>query len=156
MRYFRHFLGPALLSILLTAGAAPQAHRDGTRTQMEAAFHDGKTVVLVVAPAPAKDTDSDETYGDWADGLNRFAAHAGSNVRILKLTLAKLSLLTEEPAVKGPYATLFLRNSERALVYDGIVSEPRVYEIGLAYLKGHLEEKSASTYGLQEESVRFR
>jgi len=49
------------------------------------ALRAGKPVVLVIANgAPARPTD--EAYGDWADALNNFAAHADPGVKIIRLT----------------------------------------------------------------------
>jgi hypothetical protein len=55
-----------------------------------------------------------------------------------------------QPKVKGDFATLFMRDPNHALVYNGMVVERKVYEIGLAYLKRQMDEKLASAYGLQE------
>jgi hypothetical protein len=155
-RYFRCFLGPAVLIGLLTAVAAQQPRKDGQRKDIEAQFHDGKAVVLVVAPTVRKPSDADEAYGDWADGLNNFATHAGAGVKILKLTPLGFTQLLLQPKVKGDFATLFMRDPDHALVYNGMVVERKVYEIGLAYLKRQMDEKLASAYGLQEEPADFK
>ena len=152
-RHVFYFLGSAILMSFLIVDAQPR--KDGDRKDIEAQFHDGKTVVLVVAPA-GKPKDADESYGDWADGLNTFATHAGASVKILKLTPQRFAQLLLQPEVKGHFATLFMRDSEHALVYDGMVVERKVYEIGLAYLKRQIDQKQASAYGLQEKTAHFK
>lgn len=154
-RHLCYFLGSAILMIFLTA-AAQQPRSDRDRKDIETQFHDGKTLVLVVAPAGRKPSDADESYGDWADGLNNFATHAGAGIKILKLTPPEFAQLLLQPKVKGDFATLFMRDSEHALVYDGMVVERKVYEIGLAYLKRQMDEKLASAYGLQEKVAHFK
>jgi hypothetical protein len=155
MRHFYYFLGSTILMSLAIAAAA-QPRKDVTYKDVETALHDGKKVVLVVSPTGRKQNDADESYADWADGLNDFAAHAGADIKILKVTPLRLTQLMLQPKVKGDFATLFIRDPEHALVYDGMVVEPKVYEIGLAYLKHHPDEKAESAYGLQEKTVRFK
>jgi hypothetical protein len=155
MRYFYSFLGSTILISILTAVAAQQPSAEVGRKGMEAAFRGGKSVVLVIAPSGKQQSD-DESYGDWADGLNDFATHVGADVKILKLTPLKFRQLLQQPKLKEGFATLFMRDSDHALVYDGMVTEPKVYEIGLAYLKHQPYEKSASAYLLQEKTAHFK
>jgi hypothetical protein len=49
-----------------------------------------------------------------------------------------------------------MRDPNHALVYNGMVVERKVYEIGLAYLKRQMDEKLASAYGLQEAPAYFK
>jgi len=159
MTPFRHRLGGLLGTIFLLtlATIAAQPRKDVARKDLEAALHVGKTVVLVVAPATKRAAD-DESYGDWADALNDFSAHAGAgaDVRIFQLTPLRLSQLLVAPRIKHEFAVLFLRDTEHALVYDGQVVERKVYDLGLAYAKGRPDEKLQSSYGLQEKTTRFK
>jgi hypothetical protein len=103
-----------------------------------------------------KPNDEDESYADWADGLNDFAIHSGPKVKIFKLTPLRFAQLLLQPTVKGNFATLFMRDLGHALVYDGMVVEPKIYEIGLAYLKHIPDEKGESAYGLREKTAHFK
>ena len=156
LRRFHSLLGLAVLMSLLTGSAAQSPGRDGMRKDIEAALRNGKSVVLVVAPAMSKTNDADESYGDWADGLNDFAAHAGADVKVFRLTPPKFSQLLLQPKVKGNFATLFIRESGHALVYEGMVVEPKIYAIGLAYLQHRPDEKAESDYGLMEKVTLFK
>jgi hypothetical protein len=152
-RHFFYYLASAIVMSFLTVAAQPR--EDWSRKDIEAQFHDGKTVVLVVAPA-GRPKEADESYGDWADGLNNFATHASASVKILKLTPQRFAQVLLQPEVKGDFATLFMRDSEHALVYDGMVVERKIYEIGLAYLKRQVDQKQASAYGLNEKTAHFK
>ncbi|MDR3773292.1 MAG: hypothetical protein P4L26_08095 [Terracidiphilus sp.] len=156
MRKLRQVLGLAILVTLLAAARAQQPRSGGARHDMDAAFHVGKTVVLVVIPNRRKPSDADESYGDWADGLNKFAAQAGAGIKILKVTPLCLSNLLLEPKLTNQFAILFFRDSEHALVYDGMVLEPKIYRLGLAYMRHETDEKLDSDYGLQDKPTRFR
>jgi hypothetical protein len=124
--------------------------------EIQAAIRSGKPVVVVVAKAPQKGDDSDETYGDWAAYLNRFARRAGSAVSIVKVTPERYAALVAEPKLTSGYATLFLRGTSHALLYRGMILEPQVYEQGRKYSSLGPDDKWVASDGLQEVTLALR
>jgi hypothetical protein len=123
--------------------------------QLVAALRTGKPIVLVIAsPAPAKPTD--EAYGDWADALNDFAAHADPSVRIIKVTPRAYHLAITAPRISGQFGTLFIRDLNHALLHRGMILEPQVYSLGQDFILQQTEQPSAKTYGLTSTTVRLR
>jgi hypothetical protein len=156
MRKFCTILLLTVLAILLTGISAQQPRKNSIRGEIDAALQNGKTVVLAVAPTPHRNTGDDEAYGDWASYLEAFTSHAGPDIKILKVTPTAVSQLLSEPRLAETYATLFLRDRDHALVYDGMALEPGVYSAGLAYLANKRDTKLETGYGLKEKAARFR
>jgi 3-deoxy-D-arabino-heptulosonate 7-phosphate (DAHP) synthase len=142
-----------LLSFTLLAGPAPaQSHRsDQARAEIAAALHSKRKIVLVVAPLSQNQYGpADEAYGDWADRLNNFSAHAADDIKIIKVTRAQYAQIVTEPKIKGDFATLFMLDPKRALLYDGMILENEVYQCAVAYLNHASNDKSLANYGLQK------
>ena len=124
-------------------------------SQLLSALRTGKPVVLVIANgAPARPTD--EAYGDWADALNNFAAHADPGVKIIRLTARAYRSAIAAPRIPGHFATLFIRDLDHALLYRGMILEPQVYRLGLDYVLQQTEPSTAKAYGLAPTTVRLR
>ncbi|MGD0758917.1 MAG: hypothetical protein ABR921_08435 [Candidatus Sulfotelmatobacter sp.] len=134
---------------------APQ--ETGARKDIDLAFGGNKVVVLVIAPAKsAHEDDNSEAHGDWADYLNGFSSSAPADTKIIRLTPAKYRQVVEEPKIRRDFATVFLRDSTHSLLYDGMILEPKVYKLGLAWLHQHPDDKEMAAYGLQERPSRLK
>jgi hypothetical protein len=144
----------ALAWALLSFMAAVQA-ASTPRAVLVGALRDGTPLVVVVA-ATKKADDSNEAYGDWADLLNEFAAHAPPNVKIVRLGPRDFAMDFAKPHVSGSFSTLFIRDAAHALLYDGMIVEANVYVLGRAYLSSPVDLAKAATWGLHETVVALR
>jgi hypothetical protein len=148
--WFAFILGLSLGRTGQTADIAAAAPH-----QLLAALRGGKPIVLVIAsPAPARPTD--EAYGDWADALNDFAAHADPGVKIIKATARTYHLAIAALRISGQFGTLFVRDLNHALLYRGMILEPQVYRLSQDYVLQQAEPSSAKTYGLTSTTVGLR
>jgi hypothetical protein len=148
-----------LLSFTLLAGPAPaQSHRsDQARAEIAAALHSKRKIVLVVAPLSQNQYgQADEAYGDWADRLNNFSARATADIKIIKVTRAQYAQIVVEPKIKTDFATLFMLDPKRALLYDGMILENEVYQCAVAYLNHAANETALANYGLQKVGARTK
>ena len=151
------YLLSAALGIYCFTITAPQHLPAPTvNKEIEAASRDGKAVILIIAPSSRKQNDTSEAYGDWSDGVNDFVATVSTHVKIFKLTRLSLSYLLAQPKIANNFALLFIRDSEHALVYDGVAVEPKIYKLGLEYLNHEPDERSNAEYGLKEKAIHFR
>jgi hypothetical protein len=143
--------------LVLSLGGRAQAADIAAATphQLVAALRTGMPVILVIAsPAPARPTD--EAYGDWADALNDFAAHADPSVRIIRVTARAYHLAIATPWISGQFGTLFIRDLNHALLHRGMIVEPQVYRLGQDFILQQTEPSSAKTYGLSPTTIRLR
>ena len=125
--------------------------------KIEQAFSSGKMVVLVVAPQKSAGDEESEAYGDWADNLNGFASSLPADTKIVKLTAAQYKQDVEEPKIRRPFATLFLRDSTHALLHDGMIVEAKAYKIGLDWLhQQQQDEKTIAAYGFREQPAKLK
>jgi hypothetical protein len=123
--------------------------------ELVAALRPGNSVMLVIANrAAARPTD--EAYGDWADALNNFAAHADPRLKIVKLTAHAYRLAIAAPRIPGQFATLFVRDRDHALLYQGMILEREVYHLGQDYILEQTEPPQATAYGLTPTTIRLR
>jgi hypothetical protein len=114
-------------------------------------------VVLVIAPPKsAGEKDESEAYGDWADNLNGFASSAPPDIQIIRLTPARYRQEVEEPKIRRTFATVFLRDSTHALLYDGMIVEAKAYKVGDGWLHQHPDDKAITAYGLQEKPAKLK
>jgi hypothetical protein len=126
-----------------------------SRSQLVGALRSGKPVVLVIANnASAKSTD--ETYGDWADALNTFAARKDPGIKIVKQTPRSYRLAVASPRIAEQFATLFIRDLNHALLYRGMILEPQVYRLGEDYLFKRPDPSPEKAYGLISTTIRLR
>jgi hypothetical protein len=145
------------LVLTLSLGGTGRAGETATASTRElvAALRSGGPVILVIArSAPGKPTD--EAYGDWADALNNFAAHAEPRVKIIKVTAPAYRLAIADPTISGPFATLFVRDLDHALLYRGMILEPQVYHLGQGFILEQVEPSRAAAYGLTPTTIRLR
>ena len=147
------------LALVLTLSLGGSGRAGDTATvstrELVAALRSGGRVILVIArSAPGKPTD--EAYGDWADALNNFAAHADPRVKIIKVTAPAYRLAIADPTISGPFATLFVRDLDHALLYRGMILEPQVYHLGQGFILEQVEPSPAAAYGLMPTTIRLR
>ena len=132
--------------------ASPAA---GPREAIETALRGGKAVILVVASSrPA--ASADEAYADWAEYLNRFSAHADPTIKIIKATAAEYRRIIAAPPLADDFATLFIRDPQHALQYDGMILEPQIYRLGQDYILRRAEMAPRIGYGLRQTAVQLR
>jgi hypothetical protein len=158
MRYFKR-LFTLLLSFALLSGPTPaHAQRsDKARTEIRTALHNKIKIVLVVSPVSQNQyAQADEAYGDWADRLDNFSARATADIKIIKLTPAQYAQIVVVPKIKGDFATLFMLDPKRALLYDGMILENEIYQCAVAYLNREPNDKSLANYGLQKVGARTK
>lgn len=143
--------------IVIQSSVGNAQHEAKVRKEIEQAFSSGKMVVLVVAPQKhAGEEDENEAYGDWADGLNGFASALPADTKIVKLTAAEYKQDVEEPRIRRAFATVFLRDSTHALLYDGMIVEAKAYMIGLGWLHQQPDEKNIAAYGFREKPAKLK
>lgn len=161
MRYFPRALRTVCwLTLVLTLAPAHGIRAtdgpDPARAEVAKALRSGQGVVLVVVADVKKPGAADESYGDWADNLNYFVAHADQKIKIIKLTARRYPNVMADPKTKSRYATLFIRDLSHVLLYDGMILESQVYKLGQAYILQHSDPKAMSAWGLQETTARLR
>jgi len=158
MRYFNR-LFTFLLSFALLRGPTPaHAQRsDKARAEIKTALRSKRKIVLIVAPSSQKQyAQEDEAYGDWADRLNTFSVRATADIKIIRVTRAQYGQIVVEPKIKGDFATLFMLDPKRALLYDGMILENEVYQCAVAYLNHAPNDKSLANYGLRKVGARTK
>lgn len=96
----------------------------------------GPALVVLAPSAPSADDQASETYGDYADTLNSFAAHRPSGLKLMRMTPARWHRLVRRPLLADSYAVVFLRRDGRALLHDGMPVEAAVYEAGARWALG--------------------
>jgi len=145
-----------LIAILVTAATWASSQLERVRKEVDTAFHAEQPFVLVVTGNGQRAADTDEAYADWAEYLNAFRSQTAPAVKIVKVTALQYPELIVEPKLKDQYITLFIRDAEHVLLYDGMILEPQVYRLGLAYLQGHPDKKADSVSGLKQVAIRRR
>ena len=125
-----------LFALVLAAGivAAHAGGDEGKAAIIRDALAAGQPIVLAIAAEfPAADGEG-ETYADWAAYLNAFA-EAHSRFAIMAVDGAEAAeLLTAPPPLADGYATVFARNADSAVIYEGPILESFVYDAAAAYL----------------------
>jgi hypothetical protein len=124
-----------VLAVIAIAGGAARADGDEGKVQaVRAALAAGQPVVLALAKELPSGDSGDETDADWAFYLNEFAAGHRSYEIVAMSAAEARELLAELPPLEEFYATIFARSAKSAVIYDGAVLEPWVYDAGAAYL----------------------
>jgi hypothetical protein len=143
--------------VMMQSTVSQTRQETGARKDIDLAFSGKKVVVLVIAPAKSAGEESQsEAYGDWADYLNEFSSSLPSDTKIIRLTSDKYRQAIEEPKIRHDFATVFLKDATHALLYDGMVVEPKVYKLGLGWLNQHAEDKDLAAYGLQQRPAQLK
>jgi len=142
--------------VMLQFAASQSKQNAGLCKDIAQAFESKKVVVLVIGPAKSAGQDESEAYGDWADYLNAFSSSAPSDTKIIKLTPTKYSQTVEEPKIRRNFATVFMKDATHSLLYDGMIVEPKVYKVALAWLHENADNKDLATQGLQEKPARLK
>jgi len=132
----RRLLFVLLASIAVAGSAGASAGGDENKAQaVRDALAAGQPVVLALAKKLPTAGSGDETDADWAHYLNDFAAAHG-RYKIVALSAAEArKLLTQVPPLEDYYATIFIRSTSSAVIYDGPVLEKSVYDAAAAYLE---------------------
>lgn len=146
----------ALLAALLLWQAVVPARADARRA-LEESLAAGKPAVLIVSrPVTATDRRS-EAYADWAGYLNDFAADHRGEFTFVKVAPSRLKRLFAESApIKQPFATVFIRNRNDALYYDGMIVDRVIYRVAADYLAGKEGAPEEASLGLKPFRFRLR
>ena len=141
------------MSVALPQSNGPRKGKAASKNEILAALKTGRSIVVVVQPSPKPGYD--EAYADWAAYLNEFAAREKS-VKIVMLSQRRYSELVTAPKLSRPYNTLFLRAAKNALLYRGMILEPDVYRIGMAYMTAKPGAEAVQREGLEEVKLEMR
>jgi hypothetical protein len=156
MRRRRHLVRSRCLVVLLLGLILPCASAAaGPREEIETALRGGRVVVLVVS-SPRPSDPVDEAYADWAAYLNRFSSRADPAIKIVKTTAAQYRRIVAAPPLATDFATLFIRDPEHALQYDGMILEPQIYLLGQDYVLRRADVESHTGYGLRQMALQLR
>jgi hypothetical protein len=141
----------ALLLAALTASAAPPPDRC---TGLAGDLRDGRPTVIIVSP-PAHDlAPRSEAYADWAFYRDDFLRRRPEDLCVLRMAAAAYRRRFAEPVLSDRFATIFVRDPDHALVYPGLILEPDIYRLGVAFLRG--QDIDGAPYGLQDRRLRSR
>ena len=144
-------LAVPLLVVLMLSTAAT-----GHGSRLAAAFQANRPVVLIVAPAAGRALRELEAYADWVAYRDGFLHKAPHSLQVLQLSPAEYRAELNQPRLQHDFATLFIRNGVSALVYQGMILEPQVYQFGMQYLQGGQVSHDAASYGLKEQRLHCR
>lgn len=122
----------ALASIALALLGAACATAAGRPSMLPS----GPALVVVAPNVPSADDQASETYGDYADTLNSFAAHRPPGLKLVRMTPARWRRLARRPLFADSYAIVFLRRDGQVLLHDGMPVEAAVYEAGARWALG--------------------
>jgi hypothetical protein len=156
MRQPRHAVRSRCLVVLLLGLILPLGSpAAGPREEIDQALRSGIGAVLVVASA-RRPSPADEAYSDWAEYLNNFSSRAAPVIRIINTTAAEYRNIVAAPLLKTEFATLFIRDRDHVLQYDGMILEPQIYLLGQSYLLGHNDFTPQAGYGLRQTAIQLR
>lgn len=143
---------------MVLAGSPRPAHAGGGRElpAVTAELRAGRPFVLVVAPSAPGRIANSEAYAGWQSYLGDFVQSRPADIAVLRLALADYRRLVAAPAWRDAFGTLFIRGGRRALLHRGLVLEPRIYELGVAFLRTGSSSREAGTFGMVEMAVRRR
>lgn len=129
----------AIALTLLVAGTALGNGDDGKIQAVRDALAAGRPVVLALSSKlPSPDAEG-EAYADWAAYLNDFAAAHG-NYAVVAMERVEAEQLLAAPPLENGYATIFIRSGGAALIYDGPILEPFVYDAAVAFLNAPADD----------------
>lgn len=155
--YFARGVLIMLAALLFGCIVSPQASSaDGPGSSLAAALDAGKPFVLVVSPAkPDAATLESEAYGDWASGLAAFQERTPAGIAVVTTSAEDYAREISSPAVKDGAATLFV-NGGRALIHQGWLLDPFLYDCGANFLRKLPTCPEAPAYGMPEVNVTRR
>ena len=123
----------AALSLLLSVSGAVSA----IGVERPVAVPRTGPAVIIIAPAtPSADDQESETYGDYAEYLNGFAANRPAGLELVRLSPAQYKRLFRLPMIADSHATIMLRRTGTAMIYRGMILEPQVYQAGARWAAG--------------------
>lgn len=147
-----------LAALLFGCIVSPQASSaDGPGSGLAAALNSKKPFVLVVSPAkPDAATLESEAYGDWASGLAAFQTRAPQGITVVTATAEEYAREIGSPAVTDGIATLFVNGQGRALIHQGWLLDPFLYDCGANFLRKLPTCAEALAYGMPEVAITQR
>jgi hypothetical protein len=145
----------ALAMLLLGCMASPApSTAGGTSTSLAAALKGGKPFILVVSPAnPPQAVLESEAYGDWAAALAAFQTRLPDGLTLVTASPADYQRAVRSPAIEDGFATLFVGGRGRALIHQGRILDPFLYDCGANYLRSLPTCPEAPAYGMPEVAV---
>jgi hypothetical protein len=156
--YFARGLLIMLAALLFGCIVSPQASSaDKPGSGLATALDAGKPFVLVVSPAkPDAATLESEAYGDWASGLAAFQTRAPDGITVVTASAEDYAREIAKPAVEDGFATLFVNGGGRALIHQGLLLDPFLYDCGANFLRKLPSCPEAPAYGMPEMGVTRR
>lgn len=142
--------GVALATVAMHADAAP------TKTSLAAALTTGRPFVLVVAPPANADLAQSEAFDDWKAQLRAFEQRKPPGIEIVMVNRARYAKSFARPVMVQDFGTVFVRDRRRALVHQGKILDPFLYDCGTNYLRRRPSCPEAANYGMPEVTVRRR
>lgn len=137
MRGLRRSAACGALVLTLTAWLATAFAEVGPRQTLAANLAAGKPTVLIVSRTPTRADLRSEAYADWAGYLNDFAEEHRRDFQFVKIKPAELkAIFAEHTPIKEPFATVFFRNAQTAVSYDGMIHDRRTYGAAASFLSG--------------------
>lgn len=149
---------PAALMLSTLSAPAPVAATAVTKSRsLASVLRRGQPVVLVVSPTrPDQATLQSESYGDWAAGLEAFQAKHPPGISVVTVSSVEYRRLIIVPRLPTGFGTLFVNGKGRALVHQGRLVDPFLYNCGSNYLLGAPTCKEVPSYGMPEITLRRR
>lgn len=143
-----------LCGALLLALTALAVAEFNPRRTLQANLAAGKPTVLIVSRTPTPADQRSEAYADWAGYLNDFAEDHQGDFEFLKVKPTALkAIFAEHTPIKSPFATIFFRDAQSAIYYDGMIHDRNAYRAVAAFLAGRaVEERPRSAL----KPFRFR
>ena len=79
-----------------------------------------------------------------------------SRVPMVRASRAAYRQEIAAPAIQSAFVALFLRGDRTALLYDGMILEPQIHDLGFSFLDGTPLSAGGPSYGLVPVRVRLR
>lgn len=139
-----------LLGAVCACAAAPDARRQAMAADRGIArsLASREAFVAVLVDRDDRRLLRSEAYGDWASYFEAFVARERGAFAVYVLPPRRAVALSRRLGRKLGNATCFVDARGAALVHDGLVLEPRVYEIGAGFLRRGVVDPQARSYGL--------
>jgi len=139
--FFRAGVLCGALVLALSALVASAVAEVNPRRTLQANLAAGKPTVLIVSRTPTPADQRSEAYADWAGYLNDFAQEHRGDFEFLTVKPTELkAIFAELSPIKSPFATIFLRDAQSAIYYDGMIHDRSAYGAAAAFLAGRPDE----------------
>lgn len=146
----------ACCGLLATSQPACAAEASGAAPSSSAAsdLRAGRAFVAVLIDGTDKRLLASEAYADWHAYYTQFAEHGHGQTPVYTLSPERGRALFARLSRTTGNASLFVNACGQALLHDGLVLEPQVYDIGRAFAEGAAITPQAKAYGLTPLSLR--